>query len=316
MKSPARRFTLVMLAMSAIFLGGPVLFNYLVDPYDRFGNNRMGVYIMAEREMKATEIERFPHTALLAGNSRIAFIPAADLKGFRFFNGAFGGASAEEVYWFLLHHAHRQELVVLGIDLTLREPTAPQGDIFRRGDWAATAENLVNLQTFEYSLKTLIRHFSGEPGHYLPDGSRSGGEWSKHADREDAKLAQSHLQTAKHIMADILAPSLRSMPYPYYRKIADLLRGRKIPLVVVLPPIHEEVFHHLETMNLMGEYHAWVEEVRQIFPDVLNLTASRFSAAAGFYALDPVHYKPEVGVSFMNEEVLPFAMKILGRRSE
>ena len=105
MKSPARRFTLIMLAMSALFVGGPVLFNYLVDPYDRFGNNRLGIYIMAEREMKASEVERYTHNALLIGNSRIASIPVSQMKEFRFFNASVAAASAEEIYFFLEHHA-------------------------------------------------------------------------------------------------------------------------------------------------------------------------------------------------------------------
>src|SRR5207249_2787782 len=33
MKSPARRFTLIMLGLCALFVGVPVLLNYAVDPY-------------------------------------------------------------------------------------------------------------------------------------------------------------------------------------------------------------------------------------------------------------------------------------------
>jgi hypothetical protein len=44
---------------------------------------------------------------------------------------------------------------------------------------------------------------------------------------------------------------------------------------------------------------------------VVDLTSSPYGAAANFYEIDPVHYKSEVGVRFMNEAVVPFAMKLL-----
>ena len=100
----------------------------------------------------------------------------------------------------------------------------------------------------------------------------------------------------------------------FYRKIADTLRERKIPCVVVMPPIHEEVMQHFASHDLQGAYQSWVDEVRAIFPNVVNLTSSPYGAASGFYFRDPVHYKPEVGVSFMNDEVLPLALKVVGEQ--
>ncbi len=313
MKSPARRFTVVMLAMSAFFVGGPVLLNYLVDPYDRFGNNRLGVYIMCEREMKSTEVDRRPHDALLIGNSRIASIPAAELEGFHFFNAGFAAASVEEIYWFLFHHAKNQRLVVLGIDLGTKDPAVLQGDIFRRDDWALAADNLVNLQTVEYSFKTLFSHWVGKPSHYLADGSVPPSALQHTPDKPNDVLAgKVFMQSLKGAMAERVVKPPRSLTF--YRKIADLLRERKIPCVVVMPPMHEEVVRYIESQNLHGEGKAWEEEVRAIFPNVVNLTTSPYNAAAGFYVRDPVHYHPEVGVRFMNDEVIPFAMKVVGEQ--
>ena len=298
-----------MLAMSACFVGAPVLLNYLVDPYDRFGNNTTGIFIMAEREMKNTEVERWPHDALLLGNSRIANIPVAPLAGFRFFNGAFPAASAEELYWFIHHHAHRQKVIIIGIDMGTQDPPVLQGDIFRRDDWAAVADNLVNLQTVEYSLKTLISRWSGKRSRYLPDGGMTELEGTKPETQEDALAGKIHLQNLKGAMASRLAGPPWSLSF--FRKISDELRVRKIPCVIVMPPIHEEVNGHLKAQHLEGAYQAWVDEMKAIFPNIVNLTSSRYSAAAGFYARDPVHYKPEVGVRFMNEKVVPFMEKVL-----
>ena len=309
MKSPARRFTLVMLAMSAFFVGGPVLLNYLVDPYDRYGNNTAGVFIMAERELKASEVARFPHNALLIGNSRIAGIPVAPLKGFRFFNGSFAAASAEELYWFIHHHAHGQDVVVLGIDMGTQDPPVPQGDIFRRGDWAVEIEHLVNLQTVEYSIKTLFSHWSGKKSRYLPDGAVAAPDTYEEGKKDDPLVGKIHLESLKGAMAFRFRQPRRSLTF--FRKIADELRERKIPCVVVMPPMHEEVIRHFDAQNLQGACQAWVEEIRVIFPNIVNLTSSPYGAASGFYPRDPVHYRPEVGVHFMNEEVVPFAEKVV-----
>jgi hypothetical protein len=309
MKSRARRFTLVMLSATALFVGGPALMNYAVDPYDRFGNNRLGIYISAEREMKSTEVRRYPHTALFVGNSRMAAIPASRLNGLRWFNGAFSAANAEDIYWFLHHSAERQEIVVLGIDLGAKDPTILNGDIFRRGNWSADAEHLVNLQTVEYSFKTLSSHLAGKLSHYSADGSLTELDFGNPAKPQDAATAKAHLATFNNYMADVVLKPPRSLSY--YRKIAETLRARKIPCVVVMPPMHEEVVRQIETLHLEKETKAWLDEVSAIFPNVVNLTSSRYSAAENFYAWDPVHYKSETGVRFMNEEVLPVVMKVL-----
>lgn len=312
MKSTARRFTLVMLAASALFVGAPVLLNYTVDPYDRFGNNRMGVYISAEREAKATEVARQPHNALLAGNSRIAMIPASRLNGFRFFNGAFAGATAEEVWWFIHHYAHGQELVVLGIDLGMQDPTRVEGDIFRRGDWSSVSENLVSLETLEFSFKTMTSHWAGTPSHLHPDGTFEIRDYVKRVEREDPAFAQAQMEILKHHFGSFAPPPPEQMSF--YRKISETLHERGIPCVVVVPPIHETIMRHIEAMQLQGAYQAWLDGVKALFPNVVELSSGHYSSAAGFYRSDAAHFKPDVGVRFMNEEVVPVALKTLRDR--
>ncbi len=312
MKSPARRFTLIMLAVSVLFVGLPVLLNWLVDPYDRFGNNTMGVFIMAERELKPSEVVRFPHNALIIGNSRIASIPATKVNGFKFFNASFAAATPEEIYYFLERYAHKQELVVIGIDMCARDPGVLKGDIFKPGDFASMSEHLVNLQTTEYALKTMFSHWGGKPSRYLPDGSLAAPDWGNAGKLDDPTAGKRYLDNMKAHTVQNVVPAPRSLSF--YRKIADTLRARNIPVVVVMPPIHEAVFRHVGEMNLQGLYEAWVAEVTSIFPNVVNLTDSPYGSASNFYLRDPLHYKPETGVQFMNEVVVPYAQKVVAER--
>ncbi len=168
MKSPARRFTLLMLAMTLIFVGAVALLNWRVDPYERFGNNHLGIYVTADREVKAAEVTRYPHNALYVGNSRMHVIQASQLKGFQFFNGGFAAATLEEMYWYIHRYAHGLELVVIGIDLGVDNPAqgdtaALRGDIFGGRSWASNADHLVNLQTTILSFKTIYRHRAKSP---------------------------------------------------------------------------------------------------------------------------------------------------------
>ena len=301
-----------MLGLTALLVGAPVLLNYLIDPYDRFGNNRMGIYISAEREVKTTEVERYPHNALLVGNSRMAMIPPAGLKGFRFFNGAFAAASAEEVWWFIHHHARKQDLVVLGIDLGMKDPVTTRGDIFRRDGWSSALDNLVNLETLEYSFRTMASHWAGKPSHSLPDGTFEIQAWVKKADREDPPFAQAQLDFMKRDFGNFSVPPPAQMSF--YRKISETLRERGITCVVVVPPMHEAVIRHIGAMHMQGAYQAWLDEVKALFPNVVDVSSGSYASAASFYKSDPGHFKPEVGVRFMNEEVLPVALKALRER--
>lgn len=313
MKSPARRFVWVMLAIAALIVGAPVLLNYVVDPYDRFGNNRMGVYISAEREAKATEVGRYPHNALFVGNSRMAMIPAAELKGFRFFNGAFAGATAEEMWWFVRHFAHKQELVVLGIDLGMKDPAPLKGDIFQQRGWDSTVKNLVSLQTLEYSFRTIFSHWAGQPSNLRPDGTFEIQAWVKRADREDTPFVRAQLEGMKRQWGGFVPPRPEEMTF--FRKISETLRERGIPCVVVVPPMHEEVIRHIEAMHLQDAYRSWLDDVRALFPIVVDVSAGSYASSANFYKADPMHFKPQAGVRFMNEEVLPVAMKALRERA-
>ena len=72
----------------------------------------------------------------------------------------------------------------------------------------------------------------------------------------------------------------------------------------------------IELLNedLADEYQAWLDEVRAIFPNVVDLASSPYGAAANFYDVDPVHFKAEAGVRFMNEKVMPVARKVVQER--
>jgi hypothetical protein len=309
MTPPARRFVLLALSLTGVLAGGLGLLNFLVDPYDLFGVNRWGVYISADREFKATEVRRYPHNALLVGNSRMGVVPVDQLNGFRFFNGAVAGASVEETYYFLYHFARKQQVVVLGLDLGACDPPQIKGDIFAPPGCTAILNNLFNFKTVEYSLRTISEHLSGHPDPMRPDGTFDMANWFKTADLENPAYRDYQLEQMKRGAERFSDVPKERMSF--LAKAANCLQQRGIPCVVVVNPLHEEVAKCFQAPHLRAAAEAWRSNLKSIFPHVVDLSFSRYGAAEGFFKSDPAHFKPEVAVRMLNTEVIPVALASL-----
>jgi hypothetical protein len=311
MNSDARRYVLLTLGLAGALAGSLGLLNFWVDPYNRFGNNRLGVYISAERESKAIEVRRYPHNALLLGNSRIVMIPAAQLNGFRFFNGAFGGATAEEIYYFAYHYAAKQDLVVLGVDLGEGDPTFLKGDIFLPPGLNADLNNVLNLSTVEYSFRTIGERWRGRPSSMRADGSFEPGRWFELYDREDPP----HLAwEVNRLLTAYQAPTASfKVEMTFYLKLAQCLRQRDIACVVFVPPLYETVVQRVQASPGRAAFAPWLRQLESVFPNVVDLSFSPYCAADNFFKCDPAHFKPDVGARMLNAEVIPLAQKVVRR---
>jgi hypothetical protein len=307
MAASARRYVLLTLGVAGALVGAVGLFNYVVDPYDLYGHNRLGIYITAEREFKSSEVGRYPHNALLVGNSRMAMIPVKGLDHFQFFNAAFGGGTAEEVYYFLEHFAKNQDLVILGIDLGQGDPVPPQGDSFKPPGITDILNNLLNLRTVEYSVRTISSHLRGIPTSLRPDGSFDAAPWFERWDRPDPTHMNFVLDQMKGGFVKYPGPA--KQPLAFYRKIAECLRQRDITCVAVVPPMHEEAAKRVQASPAAAHYDDWRRKLESVFPLVVDLSFSPYSAATNFFKSDPVHFKPDVGVRMLNTEVIPVAIK-------
>jgi len=314
MKPAARHYVLLTLGLAAALAGGVGFLNYCVDPYNRFGHNRLGVYISAERESKSTEVRRYPHNALLLGNSRMAMIPVAQLDGFRFFNGALGGATDEETYYFAYHYARPQDLVVLGVDLGAGDPPSLQGDIFAPPTLTASLDLLLNLSTVEYSVRTISEHAAGHPSSLAADGSFNPTRWFELYDHDDPPRLEWQIERLDREVEDYAGVSRERMSF--YVRLADCLRQRGITCVVLVPPMHEAVARRVRASPVLAGLQAWRRQLQALFPNVVDLSFSSYGAAGNFFKCDPAHFKPEVGVRMLNAEVIPVALRAVKEKSK
>ncbi len=309
MNRTARHYVLLALGLAVCLTGGLALLNLIVDPFNRYGNNRLGVYISAERECKSTYVKQFPHDALLVGNSREIRIPPKELEGFRFFNGAFSGATAEEIYFFLQRFANHQRLVVLAVDIGAQDPAESHGDIFAPKGLTSAFDNLFNLQTTEYSIRTISESLSKNPQPFGPDGLMPVGSSVQDADRDDPAKEAYVIKSMQNMWAGYHCPPVEQMSF--FVKISGCLRQRAIPCVVVIPPTHEAIARSAQGGSTAAEVAAWKRQLGTIFPHVIDLSFCSYNAATNFYRSDPLHFKPEVGVRLMNREVIPYATRLL-----
>jgi hypothetical protein len=305
----ARRFVLLALVLAIGLAGGMAFLNLAIDPFNRYGINRLGVYISAERECKSTYVTRYAHDALLLGNSREVRIPVGRLDGFRFFNAAFSGTTAEEIYYFVQHHAWHEKLVVLAVDIGACDPKELHGDIFARQGLTSDLDNLLNLQTTEYSIRTISESMSKNPQPIGLDGTVPVSKWIQDADQENSKKEAFMINHLQHLWDGYQCPPIEKMSF--YVKISQCLRERGIPCVVMIPPTHEAVVRTVQDGPAAAEVVAWKQQLRTIFPNVIDLSYSSYDAATNFYRSDPVHFKPDCGVDFINTKVLPFANQVL-----
>ncbi|HWX20988.1 MAG TPA: hypothetical protein VN578_13895 [Candidatus Binatia bacterium] len=311
MNAAARRYVLLALGLAVGLAGGLALLNYLVDPYNRFGLNRLGVYISADREFKATEVRRYPHNALLVGNSRMGVVQPEQLNGFRFFNGAFAGATAEEAYYFIAHFARTQELVILSVDPGAGDPAELKGDIFGPASCTAILNNLFNLQTVEYSFRTISEHLAGIPDPMRADGSTDMAFWLKTADQDRPAYRDWQLELLKRGYATSLT-NVTKAGMSSYKRIRQCLQERRILCVVWVPPLHEAIAQHLQTQPAVAAaYQHWKQELKAIFPYVVDLSGSSYCAHENFFGSDPAHFRAEAGARMLNAEVIPAALRML-----
>lgn len=302
------RFSKTLLGVCALLCAVLALLNYCVDPYNQYGTNTLGTYTTHDRQSKASDIRRFEHNAIILGNSREGMIPPRELDGFRFFNAAFGGGTAEEIYYFIKHFVHTEKLVLLGIDYGQGDPPQSQGDLYAPKPPSYHISNLLSLKTTEDSFKTITHSLAGRKPSLERDGTFNADGWFQKYDVEIPNRAASQIESMKRAYDAYEKAEPTSLLY--YRKIAQLLRERNIPCVVYIPPLPKLVAAYLAN-NTRPNVANWEREIGGIFPIIVNLALSPHGHSENFFRSDLEHLKPAASAKIINSEVIPKCVKAL-----
>lgn len=297
----ARRF----LGIAGIVLGLTAALNVGVDPYDLYGLNRFGIFIGAEREAKQRWIQTRPHDAVLMGSSKLDFVDPRTLEAFDFFNASMGGVQPEEMEEFIRLHVHDVEGVIIGFDFFMFNQTC----FPLRPSIRLTWEDYVfryplNLKSLEYCWHTVRKGLLGRPPVVLPWGQMNPAKTEeKDATSEVIDYSEGIPYLEENHYRDYRFSEVR---LDRLRQLRRTLADREIPYVAILNPMNEAVRARIrERADLEPMFQRFKTELHQIFPDLIDLSESVYSDKHGFYKLDPLHFKPETGTRFLNEEVIP-----------
>lgn len=292
--------------LAILVLGGALTvggINYFVDPYMIFGKNQLGNFSSADRESKSFYYDQSDYDAIIMGNSRAAMIPADQLQGHNFFSATFGGALPEELYFFTHRFVKDVDVVVILLDQTSFTDKSPLvDDPFTPPSVTEKLAKLFGMQALDESIKTIRRSAKGEAPTFADDGSFIMHRWITARSIPNEALLQREFDTHRENYENF---ELMPERMTYLRRLVEDLRGRGAWVVAVIAPVHEHSLELMEGTPAAEQLAEWKQQVRDIFPNTIDLMDSEYSASENFLATDPTHYKPEVGVRMINESVLP-----------
>ncbi len=272
--------------------------NYWVDPYNEFGRNHIGLYFSSSRQAK-TQITKYPHDALLLGSSMVEYIDPADICCYQFYNASFYSAYPEEIFFYLQKYAHQERLVVIGFNFFMfNEHKDPLRQWTQWPDhFNPPMEYVFGYQVWQDSLTALNNFHKGLQPSYYPDGHRVF-QGLFHGEKFNQDL---HDQIVAGIKSrDFYNFLFSEQRMDYVVRIKQLLQTRGIKTVYFINPLQEEVHRLINDLGLSVRYHQWRERMKQLLPDVVDLSES-FLQEQYYTPNDIYHYRPEVGAFFINQ---------------
>ncbi|MEO0794084.1 MAG: hypothetical protein AAFX93_02925 [Verrucomicrobiota bacterium] len=298
-------FRRYLVTFALIVVGGVALvggFCYWVDPFGIFGMNSVGIYSSADRESKAQFYGRGDYDAVLLGNSKAAMIPASEIDGHTFFSATFGGAMPEELFYFADRHLEEGELAIVLFDIWSYGTEAPiKEDPFATRGVQEYLDRLFSLHAFDESVKTLRRHYKGEQPAFAPDGSFIAQRWIETKDAPNAALYKAELNAHERWFNEF---ELSDERLRMIDRLARALKAQGYHPVAVIAPMHVESLKRLEGTPAQEAMDLWKQEINRAFPEVIDLMDSKYSTPENYFPADPTHFRPETGVSMINDEVM------------
>jgi len=305
------RFTTVMLLGTGSILLAAGLMVFLIDPANRFGNNRFGVYYWAEREFKEAAVHRYPHDAVFLANSKLSAVNPERLPEFTWMNFAIGGGSLEDLVGYADTYVHNQQVCVLGLDFWMfHEHFPPPSPLYRPPPFKKWAgQYLFGSHSLAMIWRTLTASASHRSPTILPEGYVNPEIFQEQASRVDGDRTEHWRGWFQHFFLENYVYSTRRMAM--LRNLRDEMERRQVALVVFLHPQHEQVLDWLRDPAIATDLARFNQDIRAIFPDVIDLTDGKFSDPARYYSGDFLHYHPSTAVEMFEEAILPAARESL-----
>ncbi len=293
--------------LSGVLIALVVVVNYFVDPDAYFGRNTLGDYNLSEGQFKVLGLSRHPDSVILLGNSKAAMTATGMIHShYSFFNAGVGGFKIEDVITMLGRVPPSAPAVIVELDfMEFGNDYEFNAYALPPYNWHNTLTYLLSGEIFAQSVQTVASAAFHLTPKQLTDGTFVADGWYQHYDVVDA---------ARHVEVLKLREAM-FRPYRLTQQRLDLLptlhhallaRGKLY--AVYIPPIQPEEMAILRKFKIGADYDAWRARVREIFPNVVDLTDSPYADLKNFYRQD-FHFYPNIGAEIIEREVLPHLQK-------
>jgi len=267
---------------------------WIVDPFNELGRNWTGLYFLTERQEKGL-VAKFPHNAILLGSSRTSHINPDDLCDYKFYNASFASALPEEMYYYSKKFIKDEKMVVIGLDFYMfNEHMYPMETMKEWPEhWWPLYEYLLGRDILMDSLKAVYYWSKHVPSMHVDNGyyeypdepfnSESYHKW--------LKFIEEH-HYGKYILSQARLD--------YMRQLKAFLDTRHIKYIVFINPIQEDDAALLRASSAYPIFIQWKKQLEEIFPDLKDLSQSKYSAKKYFHQSDPSHYLTSAGAELVN----------------
>lgn len=265
----------------------------------------MGLYLSCERDFKASQLKKKinDYDLLLIGNSKSAIIRTAEIQKSNAFNAGIGGAKIEEIFYLIGRYIHKPIPLIIGIDLGQCDYFGGNSKISFRDSSGSTLHTdldcLLSWRALCHSIECVKKFTTGQPRSVLENGTRN----FKVLDPEDDKLAKIRLKK----LAERFTNNKENLEtkMSYFKALKTLLETRKIPYIVFIYPLNSNLLTELRKKTNYQRLEEWKLLIKEVFPNIVDLSESIYSNPWDYYKMDPEHYKPFVGSNYINNELLP-----------
>lgn len=298
-----KKYTQIILAVLLPIICTLVLFNFIIDPFNKFGNNRLGVYTWADREHKPTELrlKRSNYSTYLLGNSKIGMIDTRSLEGF--YNAGLGGATVRELCDFVELYIPEGSRVIVGFDVGQGAKQEETGSYtaLKKPYSKVIQDYLLSSSTLEHSVRTIDRYFRSKYGpFFFEHGTMNLAKWLDRRDQYDPGRLEIEVGTLAQ--AAKLKESPTNEDLYYYEHLKEIFNKKQIKYISYFHPHHEDVLRLMrEDGSSYKTYCKYKDAILKVFPQTCDYWDSEYSKREYFYNTDPVHIKSEPGKKMIGE---------------
>jgi hypothetical protein len=311
MGKTAKNVLVLWFAAALSVVGFVAGFNFGVDPFGYFGRNTIGYYFSSERQFKFNIVRRDDYNAIVLGDSRIAFTDTSLIArpGYSFVNGGIAGASlGEQLALLSTSRLDRLKLAVFGLQYSDLGDCSEKKFAQRDSESLGALRFAASWLQLTYAIEGLIARAKGESPKYHADGTRSPisklivelgveGKTPRYWRKIERDLPDSPKAAPRFELGAECRQLLRTI-----RELAD---QHGFVLVVVFLPKNSDFLNRVNWNgpDARSEIGAFLSQVGQLVPHVVDLSISSFSDSANFWLDDSTHFKPAIGARIVEEVI-------------